>query len=202
MIIQVHPVNPETRHIKKIVELLEGGGVIIFPTDSVYALGCDARSRRAVEKLQRIAQADKNKMMSLMCKDFSQIATYAQVSQYAFRAMKHHLPGPYVFILPPSRQVAKLLLSKRQTIGIRMSRNPTAAAIVEAFGEPLFTTSVKGEDDEFIRDPEVIHDRLGYQVDAVVDAGDIGGEPSSVIDLVGDQPEIVRHGKGDLTFFL
>jgi len=199
MLLALHQDNPESRLVRRIAAVLEDGGVIVYPTDSVYAFGCDATSKRAVEKLYRVTKADKVKLMTLVCAEFSQVSEFARVSQFAFRTMKQYMPGPFVFVLEASRMVPKLLLQKRKTIGVRIPANPIAQSIVAALGRPLLTTSVKDEDGFFISDPEVIHDVYRLQVELVIDGGLCGTTPSTVIDLIGDEAEVIREGKGEVS---
>ncbi|MBI4859008.1 MAG: threonylcarbamoyl-AMP synthase [Candidatus Riflebacteria bacterium] len=201
MIIRIHPVNPEARLIARVVSVLEGGGVIAYPTDSVYALGCNAKNNRAVERLYKIKKSDRLKPFSLICSEISEISEYAKVSNQAFRILKHHLPGPYVFILEASRRVPKLLTDRRKTIGVRIPSNPVARMLAQGLGGPMLSSSCKTEDGEFMVDPEEIDRIYGPQISAVIHAEEVGQEPSSVISLVDDEVAIVRQGKGDLSFF-
>ena len=201
MILDLHPVNPESRLVARVVAALEAGGVIAYPTDSVYALGCDAMNNRAVERLHWLTKTDKHKPFSLVCRDLAEVSSYARVSNAAFRIMRHHMPGPYVFLLEAGRAVPKLLTDKRKHIGVRVPSNPAARDIVTGLGRPLLSASVKDDDGEFIVDAEAIDKALGKNLAMVVRSGEVGREPSSVISLVTDEPEIVRAGKGDVGYF-
>jgi tRNA threonylcarbamoyl adenosine modification protein (Sua5/YciO/YrdC/YwlC family) len=200
MILQMHPVNPEPRLVARVVSALEAGGVVAYPTDSVYALGCDATSNRAVERLYKIKKSDRAKPFSLVCQDLSQLSEYARVSNNAYRILRHLTPGPYVFILEASRLVPKLLTDKRKTIGCRIPSNPVARDLVTSLGRPMLSSSIKDEEGEFMCDPERIDRAIGAQINLVIRAEEMGMIPSSVVSLVGDGVEIVREGKGDLDF--
>jgi tRNA threonylcarbamoyl adenosine modification protein (Sua5/YciO/YrdC/YwlC family) len=201
MIIDIHPVNPETRLIARVASMLDSGGIVAYPTDSVYAIGCDASNNRAVERLHRLQNSDKHKPYALICRSLSEVADYAKVSNGAFRAMKQHLPGPYVFILEASRKVPKLLTDRRKTIGVRIPSNPVLRDLVEALGRPILSSSIKNEEGEFECDPVAIDKLVGAHLATVVRGEEVGHEPSSVVNLVGDNFEIVREGKGDVSFF-
>lgn len=201
MIIDIHPKNPEARLVARASSMLESGGILAYPTDSVYAIGCDAANNRAVERLHRLQKSDKHKPYALICRSISEIAEYAKVTNGAFRVLKAHLPGPYVFILEASRLVPKLLTDRRKTIGVRVPSNPVLHDLVEALGRPILSSSIKDEDGEFLNDPETIDRTIGAHLAAVVRAEDVGHEPSSIVSLVGDDFQIVREGKGDVSFF-
>lgn len=201
MIIDIHPVNPEARLIARVASMLDSGGIVAYPTDSVYAIGCDAANNRAVERLHKLQNSDKLKPYALICRSLSEIADYAKVSNGAFRVMKQHLPGPYVFILEASRRVPKLLTDRRKTIGVRMPSNPVLRDLAEALGRPILSSSIKNAVGEFEIDPQAIDRMIGAHLASVVRAEEVGHEPSSVVSLVGDNFEIVREGKGDVSFF-
>jgi tRNA threonylcarbamoyl adenosine modification protein (Sua5/YciO/YrdC/YwlC family) len=201
MILDMHPVNPELRLVARVASMLEGGGVIAYPTDSLYALGCDATNNRAVERLYKIRKSDRHKPFTLVCKDLTQVSEYAQVSNTAFRALKHHVPGPYVFILEASRRVPKLLTDRRKTIGVRIPSNPVAMELVNALGHPILSASIKNDADEFVNDPAIIDKLLGHQLNVTIRAEEVGTIPSTVVSLVSTDPEIIREGKGDLSYF-
>jgi tRNA threonylcarbamoyl adenosine modification protein (Sua5/YciO/YrdC/YwlC family) len=201
MILDMHPVNPEPRLIARVAAMLESGGIVAYPTDSVYAVGCDAANNRAVERLHKLQKSDRHKPYSLICRNLSEIAEYARVSTAAFRALKQHLPGPYVFLLEASRLVPKLLTDRRKTIGVRVPSNPVARELAEALGRPILSSSVKNAEGEFIVDPAEIDALIGPQINVVVRAGEVGAIPSSIVSLVGDSFEIIREGKGDVSSF-
>lgn len=201
MILDMHPVNPESRLIARAAAMLESGGIVAYPTDSVYGIGCDATNPRAVERLHKLQNSDKHKPYALICRSLAEIAEYARVSNGAFRAMKAHLPGPYVFILEASRLVPKVLTDRRKTIGVRMPGNPVARDLVNALGRPILSSSLKDEEGEFVVDPEEIDRLIGARINVVIRAEEVERTPSSVISLVDDTFEVIREGKGDVSFF-
>lgn len=201
MILEMHPVNPEARLIARAAAMLESGGVVAYPTDSVYGVGCDATNVRAVERLHKLQKSDRHKPYALICRSLAEISEYARVTNGAFRAMKAHLPGPYVFILEASRLVPKILLDRRKTIGVRMPANPVARDLVNALGRPILSSSVKNQEGEFVVDPEEIDRLIGPRINVVIRAEEVEAHPSSVISLVDDNFEIMREGKGDVSFF-
>jgi tRNA threonylcarbamoyl adenosine modification protein (Sua5/YciO/YrdC/YwlC family) len=205
MLIEIHPDNPEGRKIQQLVALLEKGAVIIYPTDTVYALGCDLTNKKAVEKLSRLRRLDPKKaQFSFICKDISQVAEYAaQIDNDIFRLMKRLLPGPYTFILKASHQVPKLIQGRRSSIGVRVPNNNIIMKLVEELGRPIITASLKVEGDkisEYLTDPIDIYDHFGKQVDAVIDGGIGGQEPSTVINCTENPPVLIREGAGDIDF--
>lgn len=200
MILSVNPQNPQKRHIRKVVEVLRAGGMIIYPTDTIYGLGCDLFNKEAIERIYRIKGARTTKRLSIICPDLSYISMYAQVTDYAYRLMKRLIPGPYTFILEATRLVPKIMLSKQKTIGIRVPDHPIPLAIVQELGNPIITTSVTRPDDTLYDDPEELAERFKGQVDLVVDAGRIVPQHSSIIDLTTEPPKVLRVGKGDVSF--
>ena len=205
MLIEVHPENPTPRNIQKIVDCLKRGGVIIYPTDTVYAFGCDIHSKNAVEKICALRGIKPEKAnFSFICSDLSQLSEYAkQVNTPVFRIMKNAFPGPYTFILKASGMVPKVFKNKKKTIGIRVPENKIAQAIVEALGNPLMSASIKDDDEfaEYITDPTLMDERFGNRVDLVVDGGFGKNEPSTVIDCSEGEPEVIREGIGSLDIF-
>jgi tRNA threonylcarbamoyl adenosine modification protein (Sua5/YciO/YrdC/YwlC family) len=201
MLIPIHPQDPQPRHVQQAVEVLRRGGVIIYPTDTVYGLGCDINSKSAIEKIYRLKGRDKHKPLSFVCRDLSEASRYAQIDNFAYRTMNRLLPGPYTFILPATRLVPKIMLTRRHTAGIRIPESAIALALVAALGNPIITTSYTVADDDLVGDPERLHDSVGKQVDAVIDGGSLKVAPSSIIDLTGEVPEVVRAGKGDVSMF-
>lgn len=200
MRLAIHPKNPEPRKIAQIVRLLEDGEVVVCPTDTVHAFVCSAHQARAIEAVAKLKGAKPNKAdLSLICKDLSQLSTYARaVSTPAFRTMKKALPGPYTFILPASNEIPKLFKNNKQTVGIRVPDHPVPLALVEALGHALVVASVHDPDQvlEYTTDPERIDDHIGHRVAMVIDSGIGGLEVSTIIDLTGQEPVIVREGKG------
>ncbi|PID92311.1 MAG: threonylcarbamoyl-AMP synthase [Bacteroidetes bacterium] len=202
MLVKLYNKNPDPRQIAKIVELLQNGGVIIYPTDTVYGMGCDITKARAVERVARIKgiKAEKSRF-SFICADLSQLSDFAkQVDNSTFKLMKACLPGPYTFILQASSQVPKVIKQKRKTVGIRVPDNNIILEIVRQLGHPILTTSLKEEDEilEYPTDPELIHEDYSDLVDAVIDGGYGGMVASTIIDCSGDQPELIREGLGEI----
>lgn len=200
---QVHPVNPQLRLIRRAVEIIRDGGLIVYPTDSCYALGCHIGDRGAMEKIRRIRRADRNHHFTLVCSDLSEIATYARVDNRTYRMLRAHTPGPYTFILRATGEVpSRLRNPRRRTIGIRVPDHPVPQLMLDELGEPIMSSTLSLPGDEYpLSDPTEIRERLEHQVDAIIDAGSCGMEPTSVIDLVQDVPKIVRRGRGDLHAF-
>ena len=202
MLLKLYEQNPDTRVIRKIVELLQHGGVIIYPTDTVYGMGCDITKARAVERVARIKGIRPEKArFSFICSDLSHLSDFARhVDNNTFKLMKSYLPGPYTFILQASNQVPKSIKQNRKTVGIRIPQNNIILEIVRQLGNPILTTSLKEDDQilEYPTDPELIHEEYGYLVDAVIDGGYGGIVPSTVIDCTGEDPEIIREGLGEV----
>ena len=190
------------RLIKKAVEILKQGGLVIYPTDTVYGLGCALSNKKGIERIYAIKRQNKKQPFSFICADLKDISSYARVSDPAYKTLKHFLPGPYTFILEASRLVPKIILPKRKTTGIRVPDNAICLALVRELGEPVISSSVKNEQDEFISDPQIIEEKFRHQVDLVIDGGILAPEPSSVISLIDDRIEVIRTGKGDVTAFL
>lgn len=199
---ELHPETPQMRYINKAVEVLKQGGVIIYPTDTVYGIGCDIFNREALERVFAIKQDAGTKLFSFVCPDLKDIAKYAKVSDYAYRAMKHLLPGPYTFILPAAREVPKKLWTKRQTVGIRIPSHKVAQTLAKELGNPIISTSVTNRKGEVLFDPLEIKTIFNNQIDLMLSSGSLQGQPSSIIDLSAETPEIVREGAGDLSYFL
>ncbi|HEY5715528.1 MAG TPA: L-threonylcarbamoyladenylate synthase [Psychromonas sp.] len=199
----VHPENPQVRLIKQAVEILKAGGVIIYPTDSGYALGCTMENKHGLEKICQIRNINKKHNFTLACRDLSEIATYARVDNQAFRALKNNTPGAYTFIFKSTKDLPKRLMNpSRRTIGIRIPDNAIALALLEALNEPLMSTSLilpGNESTEF--DPEDIRDKLENQVDLILNGGYLGESPTTVIDFSDDEVVIARVGAGDITPF-
>jgi tRNA threonylcarbamoyl adenosine modification protein (Sua5/YciO/YrdC/YwlC family) len=202
MLISINSQNPQMRLIKKAVEILKQGGLVIYPTDTVYGLGCALSNKKGIEKIYAIKRQNKKQPFSFICADLKDISSYARVPDSAYKTMKHFLPGPYTFILEASRLVPKIILPKRKTTGIRVPDNAICLALVRELGEPVISSSVKDERDEFISDPRIIEEKFRHQVDLVIDGGIIAPQPSSVISLIEDKIEVIRAGKGDVTAFL
>ena len=200
MIIQLHPKNPNPRDLKKVVDILNNNGVVIIPTDTIYAMACKLRSKKAIERMIKISGKKSEKInFSLICSDLSNISEYTSpIDKSIFRMMKNNLPGAFTFILKANNQVAKLFSSNKKTIGIRVPDNAIAQTIVAELGCPLVVTTIHAADviEEYMTDPEEIHDKFENEIDCVIDGGTGGNIPSTIIDCSGDEIEIVRQGKG------
>ena len=199
--LSINSQNPQARLIQKAVAVLKDGGVIIYPTDTVYGLGCSLSNKRGIERIYEIKRRSKKRPLSFVCSDLKHISQYALVTDYAYKTMKRCLPGPYTFILEASRLVPKMILPKRPTTGIRVPDNQICLALIRELGEPIISTSVQTQDGEDLGNPVLINEHFGRIVDLIIDGGVIVPEPSSVISLVGDTTEIVRTGKGDVSAF-
>jgi tRNA threonylcarbamoyl adenosine modification protein (Sua5/YciO/YrdC/YwlC family) len=202
-IISIHPENPQQRLIDQVVEVVRSGGLIAYPTDSAYALGCHIGDKMALDRIRAIRQLDKHKNFTLMCRDLSELATYAKVNNSDFRTLKSHTPGAYTFILNATAEVPRRLMHpKRKTIGMRVPNNPIALAIMATLGEPIMSSSLilPGEQSP-LTDPYDIKASLDNHIELVVDGGFCGFDATSVIDMTGSEPEIMRRGCGDLSAF-
>ena len=200
---QLHPVNPQERLVKQAVDLIRDGAVAVYPTDSAYALGCHLGDKKALDRLRRIRRVDDKHNFTLVCRDLSEIATYARVSNTVYRLLNAFTPGPYTFILEATRDVPRRLLHpKRRTIGIRVPDNKIVLALLEELGEPLLSTTLILPGETLpMTDADEIRDRLQYDVDLIIDGGHCGIEPTTVVSLVDDQPRVIRVGCGDPTPF-
>ncbi|MDO5571777.1 MAG: L-threonylcarbamoyladenylate synthase [Bacteroidales bacterium] len=202
MFVKIYPDNPNEKDVDKIIDIFKDGGIVIYPTDSVYAMGCDALNARSVEKIYKYRGVDAQKaLLSIICYDLSNISEYAKVSNAQFKILKRNLPGPFTFILEASNRLPKLY-KMRKTVGIRVPNNNIISNLVKNLGNPILTASIKNDDsvDEYITDPELIFEKYQNQVDAVIDGGYGLNEPSTVVDLTGDEPIIVRQGIGELEY--
>jgi tRNA threonylcarbamoyl adenosine modification protein (Sua5/YciO/YrdC/YwlC family) len=197
-LLEVHPVNPEPRRIARVVDALRAGELVVYPTDSCYAFGFHMGDRRPIREIQRIRQTPRTHNFTLVCRDLSEIATYAKVDNWHYRTLKAHTPGPYTFILQASRDVPRRLQNeRRKTIGIRIPDHPVPQAILDALGEPLMSSTLLLPGDELpITDRDEMARRLKGDVDLIIDAGSCGIEPTTVVDLTGDYPVLLREGKG------
>lgn len=203
MIIRIYPENPNEREIEKVVQFLRDGGLIVYPTDTIYGLGCDIFNTKAVEKICRLKNIDPRKAnLSFICSDLSHISEYAKVDNNTFKLMKKNLPGPFTFILNGNSNLPKLFRNKK-TVGIRVPDNNIIRELVKGLGNPILSTSVKDDDDEILEyftDPELIHERYEHVADVVINGGYGTLEPSTVVDCTGDEPVVVRQGKGELEY--
>jgi tRNA threonylcarbamoyl adenosine modification protein (Sua5/YciO/YrdC/YwlC family) len=196
--IQIHPDNPQSRYLKTAADILRDGGLLIYPTDSVYGLGCDLFNKNAVEKIYKIKGNDKRNLLSFICPDLKRISEYAYVSNATYKIMKHLLPGPYTFILNATKQVPKNLLEKRKTVGIRVPDNIVCQALLSEFGKPIISTSACLHEQEFLSDPDKIEETFARLADLFLDTGPGGLEPSTIIDFTQEEPVVIRQGKGKL----
>lgn len=199
----LHPDNPQARLLRKAVAIIEEGGLIIYPTDSGYAFGCGLGNKSALERIRRLRQLDKDHNMTLMCSDLSQLSTYAKVSNTIYRLLKAFTPGAYTFILNATREVPKLMLHpKKRTLGLRVPSNTISHSLLECLELPLMSSSLILPGSKIpLTEPEAIRDLLGNQTDLIIDGGSCSHEPTTVVDLTQDYPEILREGKGDPTPF-
>ncbi|MGB5246559.1 MAG: L-threonylcarbamoyladenylate synthase [Woeseia sp.] len=201
-IVEIHPDDPQPRIIAEVVASIRRGGLIAYPTDSSYALGCHIGDKRAMDKIRQIRRTDKNHNFTLVCSDLSEISTYARIDNWAYRLIKALTPGPYTFILTATREVPKRLQhAKRRTIGLRVPDHRVVRAMLMSHGEPIMSSTLSLPGDDLpLTDVEEIERRIGHQIDIIVNAGTTGIEPTSVLDLTGDSPEVLRIGRGDLSF--
>jgi tRNA threonylcarbamoyl adenosine modification protein (Sua5/YciO/YrdC/YwlC family) len=198
MLITIHPENPQPRLIKQMVDCMLDGGIIIYPTDTIYGIGCDIANPKAIEKICRLKNIDPQKaQLSFICRDLSHLSDYTKsIDTPLYRILKSHLPGPFTFILPASKQVPKLLQSKKATVGLRIPDNKICLALCEALGRPILSASLPGDMVEDYTDPEVIYENFKDKVNFVVDGGIGGMESSTVVDCTTDNWEVIREGKG------
>jgi len=201
---QIHPENPQSRLINQAADILKRGGLAAFPTDSAYAIGCHLADKGALDRIRQIRQLDKHHNFTLMCRDLSELATYAKVSNAVFRMLKAHTPGAYTFVLEATNEVPRRVMHpKRKTIGLRVPNNPIVLELIAALGEPIMTSTLIMPGDEYpLTDPYDIRQSLEHQLDLVVDGGYCGMEATTVIDLTGDSPELIRQGCGSFEDFM
>jgi tRNA threonylcarbamoyl adenosine modification protein (Sua5/YciO/YrdC/YwlC family) len=201
MLFSINPDNPQVRLINRVADILKGGGLIAYPTDTYYGIGCDIMNKRAIEQIYQLKQRNKNQPFSFICADLKNISQYAKVTNYAYKTMKRLLPGPYTFILTGTKLVPKIMLTKRKTAGIRVPANNICLTLVQTLGNPVISTSATTPDGDVFHDASLIHDHFGSRLDAVIDGGPVAGMPSSVVSLEDDLPEIIREGLGDISLF-
>ncbi len=202
MILQINPTHPQPRHIKRVADIFRSDGVIVYPTDTVYGLGCDIQSRKALERVRRIKRMDNKRHLSFVFSDLKTIADYAQVTDNAYKILRRYLPGPYTFVLKATRLVPRIVLTKRNEVGIRIPDNTICQELLAELGNPILSSSVRMPDDQLLDDPKEIDRIYKGQVDLVIDGGIFLPEPSSVISLLDDTAEVIRIGKGDVTPFM
>lgn len=199
----IHPENPQQRLINQAVEIIKNGGVIVYPTDSGYALGCAIGDKHAMDRIVAIRRLPENHNFTLVCSDLSELSTYALVTNQSYRLIKNNVPNPYTFILPSTKDVPRRLMTKRKTIGIRVPNNIIALALISALGEPILSCSLILPNEAITQsDPDEIREHLEHQVDLIIHGGYLGQSPTTVIDLTQDSPEIIRVGSGDPTPFV
>ncbi len=201
-IVQIDPLHPQPRIVERAVQVLSGGGLVAYPTDSYYALGCDVFDKRAIERIYQLRQLPKTHELSFVCQDLAEISRYAIVDNAAYRVLRRKVPGPYTFILPATRLVPDLVLRRQKTVGIRIPDSPIALDIVRRLGHPVISTSAATPGGDVLIDAKDIKEQLGHGLDLILDGGYKPNEPSSVIDLSGDEPVVVRAGKGDVSDLL
>ncbi|MEE4114608.1 MAG: L-threonylcarbamoyladenylate synthase [Marinilabiliaceae bacterium] len=204
MLVKLYESNPNLRQLRRVVEVLEGGGVVIYPTDSVYAIGCDIRSNKTIEKIARHKGFDPLRPnMSIIFHDMSQLAEYTIIrDNNIFKLIKRNTPGPFTFIVQANTQIPKLFKNRKKTVGIRIPANQVVLELVRELGAPIITTSVHDQDEivEYTTDPELIYEKYRNFADLVIDGGYGNNEPTTIVDCTGDEPEIIRQGIGDLEF--
>jgi tRNA threonylcarbamoyl adenosine modification protein (Sua5/YciO/YrdC/YwlC family) len=201
MLLEINPYNPQLRLVQQVVEKLKNGAVICYPTDTGYGIGCDIFNPKAIKRVTQIKNRPKGKPFSFICSDLTHISNYAHVSNTAYRLLRKRLPGPYTFVLPGTKVVPKVMTSKQKTVGIRVPDNEISQLLIQTLGNPIVNTSLPAEDEPPPADPYDIDLLVGNRVDLIIDGGPIYPDPSSIIDLTGDFPEVLREGKGDITPF-
>lgn len=201
MILAINPKNPQVRLIRRVIDTLQQGGIIGYPTDTIYGVGCDLFNQEAIRKVHRLKKMEAKKPLSFICADLKDISRYAYVSNYAYKMMKRLLPGPYTFVLTATKLVPKIAMTKQNTVGIRIPDNKICLSLVKELGHPIISTSVYKPDEGLYNDPAEIEERFGKQLDLVIDGGVIVAEHSSIIDLTDEFPKVIRRGKGDVSLF-
>lgn len=200
MILEIHPEDPQPRHIMRVAESLKDGKVIAYPTDTTYGIGCSIFCKKSIERIYQMKLRDRRKPFSIICSSLSEISRYARVSNSAFKLLKRYLPGPYTFVLEATREVPDLLLTRQKTVGIRIPDNRICADLVAALGNPIITTSANLSGEEPVGDPHVIADTFGNQLDYILNGGILATDVSSVVSLINDKPEVLRLGLGDVSW--
>ncbi|MCX6745784.1 MAG: L-threonylcarbamoyladenylate synthase [Candidatus Parcubacteria bacterium] len=198
MFLEINPQNPEPEKIEQVVEVLKNGGIIVYPTDTIYGLGCDIFNKKAIEKIYQLKKRERKKPLSIICSDPKQIAEYALLSDYAFRLLKKLLPGPYTFILKAKHKTPQSFIAKNKTVGVRIPADKICLALVKKLGNPIITTSLNLSGQEVFTNPEELSKELLNKIDLIIDVGSLSAEPSTVIDLSNSLPVILRQGKGKL----
>lgn len=202
MLFTINPENPQLRLINQVIKQMKSGAIICYPTDTGYGIGCDLFDQKAIKRIIQLKKRPKQKPFSFMCSNLTHISEYAHVSNSAYRLLKRNLPGPYTFVLPGSKLVPKIMVTRQKTVGIRVPTHPICRLLIETLGNPIINTSVLlDEEENSLSEPFEIEQYLSNRVDVIIDGGRIFPDPSSIIDLTGDFPEILREGKGDVTPF-
>lgn len=199
--LSVDPQHLKGRHVDRAVEVLRRAGVIVYPTDTIYGLGCDVTSKAAVERIRRIKGRDADKPMSFVCSDLVQVSRYGHVSNFVHRILKRFLPGPYTFVLTATRETPRVLQSKQKTVGVRIPDHPVPLALAERLGNPVVSTSANESNEEVVTNPADLERIFGNRVDLIMECGTLPVQASSVVSLVNDTVEILREGQGDLSYF-
>ena len=200
MLLVINPENPQLRLINRVKDVLERGGIIAYPTDTTYGIGCSIFNKRGIERIYQLKRREKKKPFSFICADLSEVARYAKVSNYAFKIMKRLLPGPYTFVMDAGSVVPDLLITRQKTVGIRIPDNRICLDIVKELSHPIVTTSANRSGEDPIGDPQQIVDEMGGDLDLIVDGGILPADVSSVVSLIGDRPEVLREGVGDVSW--
>ena len=200
MIIEIHPEDPQPRHIARVAECLKDGRVIAYPTDTTYGIGCSIFCKKSIERIYQMKLRDRRKPFSIICSSLAEISHYARVSNPAFKLLKRYLPGPYTFVLEATREVPELLLTRQKTVGIRIPDNRICIDLVAALGNPIITTSANLSGEDPVGDPRTIADTFGNQLDIILDGGILTTDVSSVVSLINDKPEVLRLGLGDVSW--
>lgn len=200
MLISINPENPQPRLISRVVEILDKGGIIAYPTDTTYGIGCSILNKRGIERIYLLKQREKKKPFSFICADLSEVTRYAKVSNFAFKTMKRLLPGPYTFVLDATNIVPDLLITRQKTVGIRIPDNHICLAIVRELGHPVITTSANRSGEEPIGNPFLIKEQMDKELDIIIDGGILPADVSSVVSLIGDVPTVLREGVGDVSW--
>lgn len=195
-ILEVHSVHPQPRHVQRAVEVLEGGGLVAYPTDTYYGIGCDLTARKAIDRLYALKNRDRRKPLAFLCPDLSDVARYAKVSNFAYRTMRQLTPGPFTFILEATRLVPEMMQSKQRQVGIRVPQAPLMLAIAGQLGRPIVTTSATDASGAVLIDAKSIKEQLGARLDLILDGGVQPSEPSTIVSLIGDEISVIRQGKG------
>ena len=201
LVLKINPDNPQSNFIKKAVEVLERGGIIVYPTDTVYGIGCDLFNKKAIERIYHLKGKERKKPLSFIVPNLKDISTYAMVSDFSYRIMRRLLPGPYTFVLPATKMVPKKIAKvNKKTIGIRIPDNKICQMLLEAFPKPIISTSANLSGADILNDPVEIDEELGNLIDLILDSGLLGFEASTVVDLTGNEPIVLRPGKGEFPF--